>query len=67
MVLFEPERTQFDLSWRMFRTPVRVHPMFWLMACLTGVNLLEEHAGLLFLWVGCVFVSILVHEFNDLH
>ncbi len=70
MVLFEPERTQFDLSWRMFGIGVRIHPMFWLMACLMGANLLNHPSGqgigLLFLWVGCLFVSILVHEFGHI-
>jgi membrane-associated protease RseP (regulator of RpoE activity) len=62
VVLFEPERTQFDLSWRMFGIHVRVHPLFWLVACLMGGNWLEVGAGYLALWVACFFVSILVHE-----
>ncbi|MCC6417672.1 MAG: hypothetical protein IT429_05430 [Gemmataceae bacterium] len=68
MVLLEPEPTQFDLRWRMFGTPVRVHPMFWLLACLLGMDLLNGPNGLqlLLLWVACVFVSILVHEFGHI-
>jgi stage IV sporulation protein FB len=62
VVLFEPERTQFDLRWRMFGISVRVHPLFWLVACLLGASELDRGAGWLVLWVGCVFVSILVHE-----
>src|SRR5262249_2171168 len=68
VLLLEPERTQFDLSWRMFGVRVRVHPMFWLISCLMGANLLNHPSGngvgLLGIWVGCVFVSILVHEFG---
>jgi hypothetical protein len=62
--LAEPEqRTQFDLSWRMFGIHVRVHPLFWLIACLLGAPYLEAHnASLLLIWVACVFVSVLVHE-----
>jgi stage IV sporulation protein FB len=63
--LAEPEqRTQFDLSWRMFGIRVRVHPLFWLVACILGGPWLEGRwgAGYLLLWVACVFVSILVHE-----
>lgn len=66
MFLFEPERTQFDLQWRMFGIPVRVHPMFWLVGVLMGWNLTRDPHGngllLLLLWIACVFVSILVHE-----
>ena len=29
--LFEPDRTQLDLNFRVFGIPVRVHPMFWLV------------------------------------
>lgn len=65
MVLFEPDRTQFDLSWRMLGVPVRVHPLFWLVACLLGAPWLEVRGvGTLLLWIGCMFVSILVHEFG---
>jgi Zn-dependent protease len=68
--LLEPSRTQFDLNWRMFGIPVRVHPMFWLTAILLGWSgTMDRHGvamtlGMAFLlvWVACVFVSILVHE-----
>ncbi|MCI0456409.1 MAG: hypothetical protein L0Z62_05455 [Gemmataceae bacterium] len=67
MVLFEPERTQFDLSWRMLGVPIRVHPMFWLIACLLGANWLQVWGvGGLLLWIACMFVSILVHEFGHI-
>ncbi|HYT95521.1 MAG TPA: site-2 protease family protein [Gemmataceae bacterium] len=62
-MLFEPERTQFDLKWRMFGIPVRVHPMFWLITCVSGNYYLERYGAVyLLLWVACFFVSILVHE-----
>jgi Zn-dependent protease len=64
VVLLEPEPTQFDLRWRMFGIGVRIHPMFWLVACLMGANLLQEPKGvaLLLIWVACFFVSVFVHE-----
>lgn len=64
MFLFEPERTQFDLNWRMFGISVRVHPMFWVVAILFGRPNLDDPKWLSFLliWVGCFFVSILIHE-----
>lgn len=62
-MLAEPSRTDFDLSWRMFGIPVRVHPMFWLVAIVLGWNFAYA-LGLKYLlvWVACMFVSILVHE-----
>jgi Zn-dependent protease len=62
LFLFEPDRTPYDLSWRMFGIHVRVHPMFWLMACILGANWAEIHAIYLLIWILCVFVSVLVHE-----
>jgi Zn-dependent protease len=62
-MLAEPSRTDFDLSWRMFGIPVRVHPMFWLVAIVLGWNFASLY-GLKYLlvWIVCMFVSILVHE-----
>jgi Zn-dependent protease len=62
--LAEPEqRTQFDLSWRMFGIPVRVHPLFWLIAAILGQPYLDAYgAAYLLIWIACVFVSVLVHE-----
>jgi stage IV sporulation protein FB len=61
-VFFEPARTQWDLNWRMFGIPVRVHPWFWLVALLLGWGWHTKGFGVLLMWVGCVFVSVLVHE-----
>lgn len=41
--------------------PVRVHPLFFLIAFASGWALLDEPARLA-LWVGIVFVSVLLHE-----
>jgi Zn-dependent protease len=60
--LTEPNRTQFDLNFRLGDIPVRIHPFFWIMAIVLGWNALEDGWQFLALWVGCVFVSILVHE-----
>lgn len=59
----EPTQTPYDLHFHLFGIPVRVHPMFWLMAAVLGWNLTMPLGFLyLFLWIGCVFLSILVHE-----
>jgi Zn-dependent protease len=69
MFLLEPGQTPYDLRWRMFGIPVRVHPMFWLVGAIMGFDLLvprpgQEANGLVrfLLWIVCFFVSILVHE-----
>lgn len=62
MFLMEPDQTPYDLRWRMFGIPVRVHPMFWLVSALMGSQLLERGVLYLALWVACVFVSVLIHE-----
>ena len=63
-VIAEPQPTPYDLKFRAFGFPVRVHPLFWLAAVLLGSDLLNHEYGVLFLgiWVAVLFVSILVHE-----
>ncbi len=62
MNLSGDDHTPFDLNWTMFGVPVRVHPFFWLMSVLLGWSVLDEGLIYLFLWVACVFVSVLLHE-----
>lgn len=58
-----PGTTQFDLRFQALGIPVRVHPMFWLTAVLLG-NPFQNDYRVVLIWVACVFVSILVHEFG---
>src|SRR5438045_291862 len=58
----EPTSTPYDLRWRMFGIPVRVHPMFWLVSVIMGANAFSQGVQYLLLWVGCMFISILIHE-----
>lgn len=68
----EPDPTPFDLNWRMFGVSVRVHPLFWVLAAFLGWPFAfsgrpgEPEPGLpyLLLFMGCVFVSVLLHEFG---
>lgn len=63
MFLLEPDRTPYDLRFRLFGTPVRIHPMFWAVSALLGWNWFTREGPLyLLLWIACVFFSILVHE-----
>jgi stage IV sporulation protein FB len=61
----EPSPTPFDLRWRMFGTDVRVHPFFWLTAIILGYTNPPDVTALL-VWVACVLVSILLHEFGHI-
>lgn len=67
MLLSEPARTQFDLNFTLAGFPVRVHPLFWLVTVILGADLMRQPAQvnggvLLLIWIGSLFVSILVHE-----
>src|SRR5258708_4925044 len=55
-----PERTAYDLQFRVFGFPVRIHPLFWLGSLILGWQVGEWPER--FLWIGCVLVSVLVHE-----
>mgnify|MGYP001428489351 CR=1 FL=1 len=63
-MLLDPNATPFDLNFRLFGTPVRVSPWFWLVAAIFGWPLADRGLSLLLLWVFCAFVSILLHEFG---
>jgi stage IV sporulation protein FB len=55
------EPTPFDLRFTLLGIPVRVHPFFWLFSAMMGWS---EDPRITAVWVACVFVSILVHEFG---
>jgi len=59
-LLGDPGTTQYDLRFSVLGIPVRVHPLFWLIGLLLGSQTPE--LSLVAIWVGCLFVSILVHE-----
>ena len=52
--------TPFDVRLVAFGIPIRIHPSFWLGSILFGSNL--ESNQLIFIWVVCAFISILIHE-----
>jgi stage IV sporulation protein FB len=61
--LNEPSTTPYDLRFSVFRIPVRVHPMFWFMgAILGGTGSGSHNLRPLLIWIGAVFVSVLIHE-----
>lgn len=56
----EPGYTRFDLRFNVAGIPVRVHPLFWLMALFFGG--ISGNPLILLAWIPIVFISILVHE-----
>jgi stage IV sporulation protein FB len=70
MLLAEPQETAADLRFEIAGIRVRVSVFFWVAAVLLGWGACQWWAGndqrallqYLALWVGAVFVSILVHE-----
>ncbi len=61
-MLAEPPPTQADLHFRIAGFPVRVHPFFWAIALVIGLNSYNGEPTGSLLAVGVIFVSILVHE-----
>jgi Zn-dependent protease len=55
-----PPPTRFDLRFSILGFPVRVHPLFWVIALLLGSG--SGNLFYMLLWVIGVFVSILIHE-----
>lgn len=52
--------SRFDLRFVLFGFPVRVHPLFWLIALLLGGS--SRNPLMILVWVGVIFISILAHE-----
>ena len=70
-MLQAPEESPYDLRFNLFGFYVRVSWSFWLGAIFFGWGLIEAFSGpgsgmskgtVLLMWVGCMFVSILIHE-----
>lgn len=61
MSLFQvPPPTRYDLRFSVADIPVRVHPLFWVIAFLFGFS--ANNLLYTFIWIFVVFVSILIHE-----
>ncbi|WP_339911181.1 site-2 protease family protein [Symmachiella dynata] len=56
------EPTQYDLRFTIFGIPVRVHPFFWLLAAFIVWNAVDGRLELVAVGIGCVFISVLIHE-----
>src|SRR5262245_36001714 len=64
--MFGPiQPTRYDLAFSLFGIPVRVIPWFWLAGVLLGFDWVrdpDQGPLLLLIWLGVMFLSILVHE-----
>lgn len=61
MFLFQPPPpTRFDLQFNLAGIPIRVHPLFWLIAILFGSS--SNSLIHLLIWIFAIFISILIHE-----
>ncbi len=58
----QTQPTEFDLRFRLFGIPIRVHPFFFLGTAIMGWGSMEHGPQHLVLWVAICFISILVHE-----
>ncbi len=69
-MLSEPQQTSADIEFDLAGIRVRVSAWFWAAAALLGWNICHAYASgdqrmllqMLVIWIGVVFVSILVHE-----
>ena len=64
--MFGPlQPTRYDLRFPLFGIPVHVTPWFWAVTVFMGWDLVNHQLyDLLAIWIACVFVSILIHEFG---
>jgi stage IV sporulation protein FB len=61
-VLFaEPPRSPGDIHFVLFGIPVRIHPLFWLVAVMFGLGSKTPPVVTL-LWVAALLLAILIHE-----
>lgn len=59
MLFQSPSTTPYDLRFSIAGFPIRVHPLFWLIALLLGST---GDLATIPIWIIVVFVSILIHE-----
>ena len=55
-----PQPSPYDIQFRLAGVPIRISPMFWIITFVLGWG--DGDLQNILLWVGCVLVSIIVHE-----
>jgi Zn-dependent protease len=66
VILNEPPQTSYDVRFQLGSIPVRIHPLFWVLVVVLGLMNGDPDGIRLLLWVGTVFVSILIHELGHI-
>ncbi len=64
MLMDYQQETPWDLRLNILGTPIRVHPMFWIISAILGWQTFTDtnDITILFIWIFAVFFSILIHE-----
>src|SRR5678815_3236000 len=62
MLFQPPPPTRYDLRFSLFGFPIRVSPLFWLIAVLLGSS--SGDPLQILIWVLVVFVSIVIHDWG---
>jgi len=60
VIFSEPDRTQYDVNFRLFGVPVRIHPMFWILSLIMAGSV--RPPSLAVVWVIAVLISVTIHE-----
>ena len=64
--MFNPQPTDYDVSFRFLGFPIRIHPFFWVIAAILGmqgeIGDMKTWLIDLTVWIAAVFVAIMVHE-----
>lgn len=60
----DPGTSPYDINFRIGRIPVQIHPMYWLVTGILGLGAFQGGVDTtdFIIWMGVVFVSILIHE-----
>jgi stage IV sporulation protein FB len=61
-VLVNVQPTQFDLNFRIFGIPVRVHPSYWLVSAIFAWPYMHWGVQFVLVMIACMFVSLMAHE-----
>jgi stage IV sporulation protein FB len=61
-VLQDPNQTPYDLHFQVLGVPVRIHPGFWIAGFVLGFSDGDSDPAAVLIFIGVLFVSILIHE-----
>lgn len=62
MIFSEPPASQGDVHFRVFGIPIRIHPFFWVVALILGIQGSKVPPATVLIWITALLLSITVHE-----